>query len=91
MSTPRQKSGHINKHSFVPQGAGIQHEGRASPYDPDLSVENHLRGEAAHPDNGTQGMQAPATNTNTVDFNGQISFQNPPRGVPSTTWSYRFK
>ena len=34
MSTPRQKTGHINKHSFVPQGADTQHEGRASPYDP---------------------------------------------------------
>ena len=83
MSTPRQKTGCINKHSFVPQGTGIQHEGRSSPYDPDLSVENHLQGEAAHPDNGTQGTQAPATNTNMT--NGQSSFQNPPRGVPSTT------
>ena len=34
MSTPRQKTGHINKHSFVLQGANTQHEGRASPYDP---------------------------------------------------------
>ena len=42
MSTPRQKLGHLNKHSFVPQGTGVQHEGRTSPYDPDLSVENHL-------------------------------------------------
>ena len=82
-STPRQKLGHLNKHPFVPQGTGIQHEGRASLYDPDLSVENHLRGEAAHPDNRTQGTQAPATNTNMT--NGQILFQNPPRGVPSTT------
>ena len=75
MSTPRQKTGHINKHSFALQGTGIQHEGRTSPYDPDLSVENHLRSETAHPDDGTQGTQAPATNTNTT--NGQISFQNP--------------
>ena len=30
-----------------------------------------------------RGTQAPATNTNMT--NGQISFQNPPRGVPSTT------
>ena len=30
-------------------------------------------------------MQAPATNTNTVNFNGQTSFQNPLRGVSSTT------
>ena len=41
-STPRHKMGEINKHSFVPQGADTQHEGRASPYDPDQSVENHL-------------------------------------------------
>ena len=34
-STPRQKMGHINKHSFVPQGTDTQHEGRTSPYDPD--------------------------------------------------------
>ena len=81
-STPRQKMGHINKHSFVLQGADTQHEGRASPYDPNRSVENHLQGEAARPDNGMQGTQAPTTNTNTT--NGQIPFQNP-RGVPSTT------
>ena len=79
MSTPRQKPGHINKHSFVPQGADTQREGRASPYDPDRSVENHLQGEADGPDNRTQGAQAPATNTN-----GQNSFQNL-RSVPSTT------
>ena len=42
-STPRHKMGQINKHSFVPQGADTrQHEGRASLYDPDHSVENHL-------------------------------------------------
>ena len=35
MSTPRHKMGQINKHSFVPQGADTQHEGRASLYDPD--------------------------------------------------------
>ena len=34
-STPGQKMGHINKHSFVPQGVDTQHEGGASPYDPD--------------------------------------------------------
>ena len=34
MSTPRHKAGQINKNSFVPQGADTQHEGRASPYDP---------------------------------------------------------
>ena len=40
-STPRHKRGHINKNS-IPQGADTQHDGRASPYDPDRSVENHL-------------------------------------------------
>ena len=71
--------GHINKNPFVPQGADTQHEGRASPYDPDRSVENHLQGEAACTDNSTQ---APATNTNMT--NVQIPFQNQ-RSVPSTT------
>ena len=42
MSTPRHKMGPINKNPFVSQGADTQHEGRASPYDPDRSVENHL-------------------------------------------------
>ena len=82
MSTPRQRKGHINTNSFVPQGADTQQEGRASPYDPDRSVENHLRGEAPSPDNETQGTQAPATNSKMT--NGQIPFQNL-RGVPSTT------
>ena len=41
-STPRHKTGHINKHSLVSQGADTKHEGRASPYDPNQSVENHL-------------------------------------------------
>ena len=50
---------------------------------PTVQWKNHLRGEAAGPDNETQGTQAPTTNTNTT--NGQIPFQNPPRGVPSTT------
>ena len=84
MSTPRQKMGHINKHSFVPQGTGIQHEGRTSLYDPDLSVENHLQNETAHPGDGAQGMQTTAKNTNTANLDGQTSFQNPPRGDPST-------
>ena len=51
--------GHINKNPFVPQGADTQHEGRASPYDPNRLVENHLQGEAVCTDNSTQ---APATN-----------------------------
>ena len=80
-STPRQKSNHVNKNPIVSQGADTQHEGRASPYDPDQSVENHLRGEAAGPDNETQGAQAPTTN------NIQIPFQNPTRHVSSTTGS----
>ena len=80
MSTPRHKMGQINKNS-VPQGADTQHDGRASPYDPDRSVENHLRGEAAGPDNQTQGAQAPTTNTNTN--NNQIPFQNTQRRVPN--------
>ena len=42
-----------------------------------------MRGEAASPDNGTQGTQAPTTNINMT--NGQIPFQNPPRSVPNTT------
>ena len=41
-----------------------------------------MQGEAAGPDNETQGTQAPATNTNTT--NVQIPFQNP-RSVPNTT------
>ena len=82
MSTPRHKVGQINKNSFVPQGADTQHEGRVSPYDPNRSVENHLRGEAAGPDNRTQGTQAPVTNTNMT--NVQIPFQSM-RSVPNTT------
>ena len=41
-STPRQKTGHINKHSIILQGADTQHEGWASLYDPNQSVEIHL-------------------------------------------------
>ena len=81
MSTPRQKTGHINKHSSVPQGADTQHEGQASPYNPDCLVEIHLQGEAAHPDNGTL---APAMNSNTT--NGQIS--EPPERCTQYNQSY---
>ena len=82
-SMPRHKTGQINKHSFVPQGADTrQQDGRASLYDPDRSVENHLRGEAAGQDNETQGAQAPTTYTNTTNM--QIPFQNPLRSVPNT-------
>ena len=80
-STPRRNTGHINKNS-VPQGADTQHDGRASPYDPNRSVENHLQGEAAGSNNQTQGAQAPTTNTNAT--NNQIQFQNTQRCVPST-------
>ena len=38
--------GHIDKNSVL-QGADTQQGGRAPPYDPDCSVENHLRGQAA--------------------------------------------
>ena len=41
-STPRHRAGHINKNSFVPQGADTQHDGRSSPYDPDQSVEKQM-------------------------------------------------
>ena len=74
--------GHINKNS-VPQGADTQQDGRTSPYDPDRSVENHLRGQAAGSDNQTQGAQAPTTNTNNTS--NQIQFQNTQRCVTSTT------
>ena len=74
--------GHINKNS-VPQVADTQQGRRASPYDPDRSVENHLRSQAAGSDNQTQGAQAPTTNTNNT--NNQIQFQNTRRCVPSTT------
>ena len=62
MSTPRQNSKHVNNNPIASQGADTQHEGWASPYDPDRSVENHLQGEAAGPDYETQGAQAPTTN-----------------------------
>ena len=56
-------------------------------------MENHLQGEAAGPDNQTQGAKAPTTNTNTT--NNQIPFQNPQRHVPNTAGptvpvSYRY-
>ena len=57
-----------------------------SPYDPDQSVEIHLRGEAAHTDSGTQ---APATTSNMT--NGQIPLQNPPKRCTQYNQSYSFK
>ena len=81
-STPRHNVGHINKNS-VPQGADTQQGGRASPYDPDRSVENHLRGQAAGSDKPPQGAQAPTTNKNTD--NNQMQFQNTQKCVTSTT------
>ena len=53
MSTPRHRAGHINKNSFISQGADTQREGRSSPYDPNRSVENHLQGETDGPVNRT--------------------------------------
>ena len=38
MSTPRQKSKHVNNNPIASQGADTQHEGWASPHDPDRSV-----------------------------------------------------
>ena len=81
-STPRHNVGHINKNS-VPQGADTQQGGRASPYDPDRSVENHLQGQTIGSNNQTRGAQAPTTNRNNT--NNQIQFQNTQRCVPSTT------
>ena len=42
MSTPRHKSKHVNNNPIASEGADTQHDRRASPYDPDHSVENHL-------------------------------------------------
>ena len=81
-STPSHNVGHINKNS-VPQGADTQQGRRALLYDPDRSVENHLRGQAAGSDNPPQGAQAPTTNKNTD--NNQIQFQNTQKCVTSIT------
>ena len=59
-------------------------KGGHKPYDPNLSVENHLRNDTARPGDRAQGTQTKATSTNTANFNGQTSFQNPPRSVTST-------
>ena len=74
--------GHINKNS-VPQGADTQQGGRASPYDPDRSVENHLEGEAASSDNNAQGAQAPSPNT--INNNNLIHFQTTQKQITSAT------
>ena len=81
-STPRRKTGHINKNS-ISQGADTQQGGRASPYDPDCSVENHLRDQAAGSNNHAQGAQAPTSNT--INNNDQIQFQNMQKHVTSAT------
>ena len=81
-STPRRNTGHINKNS-VPQGADTQQGGRASPYDPDRSVENHLRGEAAGSNIQTQSAQAPTPNT--INNSNLIQFQTTQRRVASAT------
>ena len=80
-STPRRSAGHINK-SSVPQGTDTQQGGRTSPYDPDRSVENHLREQAAGSNNQTQSAQAPTPNTTN---NNPIPFQNPQKRVTNTT------
>ena len=73
-STPRQNVGLVNKVS-VPQGADTRRESQVSPYDPDRSVENHLRSKAAGSNIETQGIQCPIN---------QILFQNPQGSVPGT-------
>ena len=74
--------GHINK-SSVPQGADTQQGGRTSPYDPDCSVENHLREPAAGSNNQTQSAQAPTPNT--INNNNPIPFQNSQKRVTNAT------
>ena len=81
-STPRCNTGHINKNS-VPQGADTQQGGRAPPYDPDRSVENHLRGEAASSNNNAQGAQAPTPNT--INNSNLIQFQTTQKRITSAT------
>ena len=81
-STPRRNAGHINK-SSVPQGADTQQGGRTSPYDPDRSVENHLREQAAGSNNQTQSAQAPTPNT--INNNNPILFQNSQKRVTNAT------
>ena len=81
-STPRRNKGHINKDS-VSQGADTQQGRRASPYDPDRSVENHLQDQAAGSNNNTQGAQAPTHNA--INNNDQIQFQNTQKHVTSAT------
>ena len=81
-STPRRNTGHINKNTF-PQGADTQQGGRASPYDPDRSVENHLRGQAAGSNIQTQSAQAPTPNT--INNNNQIQFQTTQRHITGAT------
>ena len=81
-STPRCNTGHINKNS-VPQGADTQQGGRASPYDPDRSVENHLQGEAAGSNIQTQSAQAPTPNK--INNSNLIQFQTTQRCEASAT------
>ena len=81
-STRRRNTGHINKNS-IPQGADTQQGRRASPYDPDRSVENHLQGQAAGSNIQTQSAQAPTPNT--INNNNQIQFQNTQKCVTSAT------
>ena len=81
-STPRCKMGHINKNS-VSQSADTQQGRRASPYDPDRSVENHLRDQAAGSNNHAQGAQAPTPNA--INNNNQIQFQITQKRVTGAT------
>ena len=81
-STPRRNTGHINKNS-VPQGTDTQQGGRASPYDPDRSVENHLEGEAAGSNNNAQGAQAPTPST--INNSNLIQFQTTQKRITSAT------
>ena len=74
--------GHINKNS-VPQGADTQQGGRASPYDPDRSVENHLEGEVAGSSNNAQGAQAPTPST--INNSNLIQFQTTQKRITGAT------
>ena len=85
-STPRRNTGHINKNS-IPQGTDTQQGGRASPYDPDHSVENHLRDQAAGSNNNAQGAQAPTPNA--INNNDQIQFSEYTEMCNHCNWSHR--
>ena len=82
-STPRHKVGHINKNS-VSQGADTQQGGRASPYDPDHSVEKPSARSSSwfrQPTTKVHRHLPPTKNTN----NNQIQFQTTQKCVTGTT------